>query len=619
MRTRQRKSRILTPQSLRFSPFVAACIALSACGGEANVEEATDAAEDTGTEAIDVAPEDTFVEPTDSTEMDATEDDTIESDTAMADAPAADAPKADTAVADTIVADTTVADTFVADTTVADTIVADTKVADTFVADTKVTDTTVADTTAVDTFVPDVAKDSPGPDAVSCSPTCKTVVGTWTMLGGVGLPANKIRSLAVDGAGTIYAATWVGLYRSKDGGATFTLLAAPTTKSNPVNTAMMSLGLDRKGNPIVGVIPPGPAATSNEAVLRFDVVANTWATATMSAGINTGGYFPLGFRNDVDGNLLATWPFRNDIMRSIDDGASWTNAFPIPNTTHVPPSGPSASVKAVYGMASHPQSGELFCGTEGDQWWHSTDRGVSWSMIDAGGASALAQEPGQNGFLVAFDKDGEPLIGTQGKPDGHFLVRMTSDGKFVPSDTGFPAWAMVGTANELTVLRELVLTNEGYDFLAMPVSDSMGGALPGDLWGSLDGSAWEKLSAPFATEPNALARDGASVVVGGAGVIWRFSPTITNHLPKVSTGFAAGVIATSTTSGLTITGSATDADGDALTYAWKARGPGVVTFGSATAAKTTAAFSLPGDYVLTLHASDGKRSAGAPLIVHVTS
>ena len=86
----------------------------------------------------------------------------------------------------------------------------------------------------------------------------------------------------------------------------------------------------------------------------------------------------------------------------------------------------------------------------------------------------------------------------------------------------------------------------------------------------------------------------------------------------LATGFAKGVAATCPLTGLALTGSATDADGDPLTYSWKARGPGVVTFVNATAAATTASFSVNGDYVLTLHASDGKRAAGAPLIVHVT-
>lgn len=242
-------------------------------------------------------------------------------------------------------------------------------------------------------------------------------------------------------------------------------------------------------------------------------------------------------------------------------------------------------------------------------------------MVDPTGTSPIGQEPGQNGFLVAFTKDAEILIGTQGKPAGHFLWKVKSDGQVVTSDAGFNPWAMVGSSNAPTVLREMALTAEGYNFIAMPVNDNQGGATPADLWGSADGSSWQKASAPFVPELNSVAAHGASVLVGGGaaspGVIWRYTPALVGHLPKVSTGVAAGQSVNSGLSGLTLNGSATDADGDPLTFSWKARGPGSVTFGSPSAASTTASFSTAGDYVLTLHASDGVRSAGAPVIVHV--
>jgi hypothetical protein len=451
---------------------------------------------------------------------------------------------------------------------------------------------------------------------------CELPASGWVKLAGSGLPAARVRALAIDQSGHIFAALYgVGVYVSTDEGATFTKVGKPATLNDPAVLTILTLALNGKGEPVIGVAPPGSGTTST-IVFRLDSTSNTWATATVTQDMNLGGYFPPAIRLDVDGSLLSSWPFRNDIMRSTDGGSSWTNQFPIPNASHVPPSGPSPLVKAVYGVGSQRESGELFCGTEGDQWWHSTDRGTTWSMVDEGGTSSLALEPGQNGFLVAFNKDGEPLFGTQGKPDGNFLLRLTSDGKVVASNGGFAPWAMVGTATEGTVLREIALTQEGHQFLAMPVNDNQGGALPADVYGSDDGSTWKKLSAPFVPELNAVAALGPSVLVGGGpanpGVIWKYTPPMTSRLPRVKSGLAPGQIATSGLSGLTLNGSATDPDGDPLTFSWKARGPGVVTFGSSSAAVTTAKFSAPGDYVLTLHASDGTRSAGAPVIVHVS-
>lgn len=453
----------------------------------------------------------------------------------------------------------------------------------------------------------------------SCTPG--TAEATWVRLPAAGLADTRIRALAVDGSGHIFAVAWgYGVYRSTDDGATFTKLGVPNTTNDPGGLAITTLGLNSLGEPVIGVIPPG-SGTSTKLLYRYDGASNTWISSTATQPINLGGYFPPAIRRGIDGELLSSWPFRNDIMRSLDDGNTWTNAFPIPNAAHTPPNGPSPSVKAVYGVAVHPRSGELFCGTEGDQWWHSTDEGSSWSMVDEEGTSSIGAEPGQNGFLIAFNKDGEPLIGTQGKPDGKFLMRLRSDGKVVSSCEGFPAWGMVGTSTMSTVLREVALTDEGHNFMAMPVADGKGGSLPCDLWGSADGSSWQKLSAPFVPELNALVADGDSVLVGGGaastGVIWRYTPAIVNRLPLVDTGFAAGESPSCGLSGLALDGSAVDPEGATVSMTWKARGPGVVTFADPGAAATTATFSTPGDYVLTLHATDGVRSAGAPVIVHV--
>jgi hypothetical protein len=60
---------------------------------------------------------------------------------------------------------------------------------------------------------------------------------------------------------------------------------------------------------------------------------------------------------------------------------------------------------------------------------------------------------------------------------------------------------------------------------------------------------------------------------------------------------------------VSLSATATDVDGDSLTYAWsKVSGPGTTTFTAATSASTNATFSAAGSYVLRMTVSDGVAS-----------
>lgn len=71
------------------------------------------------------------------------------------------------------------------------------------------------------------------------------------------------------------------------------------------------------------------------------------------------------------------------------------------------------------------------------------------------------------------------------------------------------------------------------------------------------------------------------------------------------------------TNSVEISGSATDAENDALTYAWTSSPAENVAFADASAASTTATFSAEGTYTLTLTVSDGTTSATDALSVVV--
>lgn len=89
-----------------------------------------------------------------------------------------------------------------------------------------------------------------------------------------------------------------------------------------------------------------------------------------------------------------------------------------------------------------------------------------------------------------------------------------------------------------------------------------------------------------------------------------------NTAPTVSAGADQTITLPATAS---LTGSATDAQGQALTYQWSSSPAAGVTFASATSASTTATFSTAGTYTLTLTANDGSLSGTDALTVTVAA
>lgn len=88
----------------------------------------------------------------------------------------------------------------------------------------------------------------------------------------------------------------------------------------------------------------------------------------------------------------------------------------------------------------------------------------------------------------------------------------------------------------------------------------------------------------------------------------------TNTAPTVSAGADQTITLPNTA---TLSGSATDAEGNTLTYAWTSNPASGVTFADASAAATTATFSAAGTYTLTLTANDGSTTGTDSLTVTV--
>ena len=110
--------------------------------------------------------------------------------------------------------------------------------------------------------------------------------------------------------------------------------------------------------------------------------------------------------------------------------------------------------------------------------------------------------------------------------------------------------------------------------------------------------------------------DGKATVSGSVNVTVLSS----NRAPVISSGPQASPNPVTLPATTTLSVTASDADGDALTYAWsKSAGPGTVSFTNAAAASTTAAFSAAGSYTLQVVVSDGKATVSGSVTVSVLS
>lgn len=87
-----------------------------------------------------------------------------------------------------------------------------------------------------------------------------------------------------------------------------------------------------------------------------------------------------------------------------------------------------------------------------------------------------------------------------------------------------------------------------------------------------------------------------------------------NTAPTVNAGADQTITLPATAS---LAGSATDAEGNTLTYAWASDPSAGVSFADASAAATTATFTTPGTYTLTLTANDGTTTGSDSLTVTV--
>lgn len=483
------------------------------------------------------------------------------------------------------------------------------------------------------------------------APAFAAARGQFVPLPSVGLPTTgDVSQVAVNANGELFATVYGdGVYRSTDGGSSFTKLSPPNlgmTNDIP-NKEMMTMIVNALGEPIIGCREVG--AQQGQYLFRLDWQSRTWVAASVPAGkdISNDGYdaagsqtitiggvaipkqrrFPRHLTLDTNGTIWIGWAYIGGVLRSADNGSSYQySAVPIATQGTLAGTGPGN----VYSFNYNPKTGEYFYGTELIGFWHSTDGGNTWLPLDPTGTTVIGTH--QNDYSIGFNKDQEPIFSNWGRSaanpsGGDVFTVLTRYGTEMSASQGLKAFQF-NKQNVFyqfnggdAIVRNVRVDSAGYNFISAYSTNYYGGGVPDGgkqtVYLSTDGYAWEEadVDQPFVSPyANSLCTDGSSVFVGGTGQVWKFVINAGNHLPQVTITPPGPA---SLGAPLALQGAATDADGDPLTYAWYARGPGNAVFQGGTSSSTLVAFDVPGDYVVTLSVDDGHRSASAATIVRV--
>ena len=234
---------------------------------------------------------------------------------------------------------------------------------------------------------------------------------TWTV--SFRLTNTNVFSLVINASGHIFAGTNNGVFRSTDGGDSWT-----PTNSGLANIAVLALAINPATRDIF-------AGTDSNGVFRSTDNGNSWTPA--NTGLRTIGVGSLAINSN--GHIFSGTE-RNGVFRSTDNGNTWTEVnFGLTYT--------------LVGSLAINSSGHIFVGTFGGV-FRSIDNGNSWKAINTGLKNIEI-------LTVAINSSGQIFVGTNGAG----IFRSTDNGN---------TWIEVNTGLTSTHVEALALNSSGHIF-----------------------------------------------------------------------------------------------------------------------------------------------------------
>ena len=206
--------------------------------------------------------------------------------------------------------------------------------------------------------------------AAPASGIFKTTDGgaSWTRLGSAPIPESLV-SLAIDSEGTVYAAGCPGVFKTTDGGASW---SAINLQLDPFHGCLQSLAIDSQN--------PGTLYAGGPGIFKTTDGGSSWTQVNSSSGISALAIDPQNPETiyALGATALTSFDVPSGLLRSTDGGASWSSGA-MPRFRNGQP-------LYIFTLAVDPQtSGTLYAGGQGqDQIFKSTDGGASWSDASFG-------------------------------------------------------------------------------------------------------------------------------------------------------------------------------------------------------------------------------------------